>query len=61
MIPKMKVLETKSPEDLTDAINAHLGEGWKIAGNSYQAMSPSPGKTLYSILLMLMPVVDEED
>ena len=56
MVAKMKILQTESPDTLTDKINAHLTEGYKIAGNSYTVTQKSPGKLVYSILMMLVPV-----
>ena len=56
MVAKMKILQTESPDTLTDKINAHLTEGYKIAGNCYTVTQKSPGKLVYSILMMLVPV-----
>ena len=56
MVAKMKILQTEAPDTLTDKINAHLTEGYKIAGNSYTVTQKSPGKLVYSILMMLVPV-----
>ena len=56
MVAKMKILQTEAPDTLTDKINAHLTEGYKIAGNSYTVTQKSPGKLVYSILMMLVPI-----
>ena len=58
-VPKMKIIEKNDAGALSDTINAHLLEGWKIAGDSYRVFCPSPGKRLYSIMMMQLTPIDK--
>lgn len=49
----MKVLTNTDTTAFTRALNEHLQDGWKVAGNSYNAESISNGAVEYSILLMI--------